>query len=256
MAKTYWGLINTVLEEADIIIQVLDARFPKETRNPELEEKIAKTKKKMIFAINKTDLVSEEYRNKLEKMFKGTRFVLMTVKEHHGAQALRNEIKAASGGKVVTVGVCGYPNTGKSSVINALKGSHAASTSPKSGFTRSVQKIKIAGGNYVIDTPGVIQYKEDDETALALISAISKEHIKDPEVVAMKIIRMFLDANPDLFSKFYDVDLSSDDEVDILDEIAKKTRLLKGGKGDPVSAGRKIIADWQEGRLSLTKKSD
>lgn len=251
MAKTYWGLVNKVLEEADIIIQVLDARFPKETRNPELEEKVDKLKKKMVYAINKTDLVSEEYRKKLDKMFTGKRYALITVKDHMGAQKLRNEIKAAAAGKEVTVGVCGYPNTGKSSVINALKGAHAARTSPKSGYTTGVQKVKMGAGIMIIDTPGVIQYKEDDETALALISAISKEHIKDPEAVALQIIRQFLDANPKFFADYYDVDVSSDDESDILDLIGEKTRKLVGGKGDPVAASRKIIADWQEGRLKL-----
>ncbi len=251
MAKTYWGLVNKVIAESDIIIEVIDARFPKETRNIELEEKIARAGKKLIFAINKTDLVDETYRKKLERIFTGERFALLTVRDHKGAQALRNEIKRAAAGKEATVGVCGFPNTGKSSVINALKGSHAAKTSSRSGYTTGVQRIRMSEGIYIIDTPGVIQYREEDEVSLALISALSKEHIKDPEAVALRIIRMFLDANPDALMKHYDVDISSDDEVEILDLLGVKTRKLAGGKGDPIAAAIRVISDWQDGRLKL-----
>ena len=114
----FWKLVNEVINESDIILLVLDARYIDESRNSEIEQKIRRANKEFIYVINKIDLVDEK---KLRKI-KIEPHIKVSSKLHKGNIQLLKKLSMISKGEKITVGVLGYPNTGKSSVINALKG--------------------------------------------------------------------------------------------------------------------------------------
>jgi len=162
-------------------------------------------------------------------------------------------VKKRRYGNYIKVGVIGYPNTGKSSVINVLVGfKEVAKTSPIAGLTRGVQWIKGKDNIMFLDTPGVIPVDEKDETEQALMSVIDPNKLVNPELAAMRIIQLFLDYNKRSLEKFYDVKIESVDTFEILLEIGKGKNLLrKGGKVDEIRTALMIIRDWQKGDLLL-----
>jgi hypothetical protein len=154
----FWVSVNKVIEKADILLLVLDARFVEESRNSEIEKKVGK--KPLIYVITKCDLVDkkivEKYKNKLKQCI----FVSST--EYHGIKMLKEKLlieakRDFKDKERVYVGVLGYPNVGKSSLINAINGRSAASTSITSGHTKGAQMIR-SGKIMFLDTPGVIPY--------------------------------------------------------------------------------------------------
>ncbi|NQU78899.1 50S ribosome-binding GTPase [Candidatus Woesearchaeota archaeon] len=243
MTGSFWRVVNSVIEDADILLEVLDARLVNETRNKEIEEKVLRSGKVMIYVINKCDLVEKKDLEKAKRKLRPCLFVSAT--ERLGTGLLRKEImKHAPKGKF-KVGVLGYPNTGKSSVINALKGRASASTASISGHTKGVQLIKISQYMYLLDTPGVFPYREDDQTKHAIIAARTFSNLKDPEGTAMEIILAF----PEQIESYYEVEHSEDPE-EVLESIALHIRKLrKGGLPDINAAARSVLRDWQEGKI-------
>ena len=118
--------IHTLINEADIILEVIDARFPEKTRNKQIEDIILLKEKKLILAINKSDLVTKKEIEKAKKeLIKSTkmRVVFVSAKEKNGMKLLKREIGIAKGNKKeLVIGLLGYPNAGKSTLINGLSG--------------------------------------------------------------------------------------------------------------------------------------
>jgi len=141
------------------------------------------------------------------------------------------------------VGIVGYPNTGKSSIINAIKGRASAPVSSVAGFTKGLQIIRVSSKIQLIDSPGVIPFVEQDDFLLAFLSAKSPEKLKDPEGDAMQLI----DALGGKVEKFYGVKKEEDSEQ-TLENIALKIKALKkGGIPDIKRAAMDILRKWQKG---------
>lgn len=239
--RTYKNMVDEVIDKADIILMLLDARKIKESIHPELEERIREKKKKFLYVINKCDLISKEEQNKIK--FRSS--IQISAKEHWSTLRLLRKIKELAGGKKVTVGVVGYPNTGKSSLINALKGRKSAPVSQESGYTKGLMKVKITENVLLIDTPGVFSEKKDFIPDYILIGAKNPEKIKNPEEAAVDLI-VGLDG---LVEKFYGVRISKD-PYQTLEKIALKGNYLKkGGLLDTTRASKEIIRKWQRGEI-------
>jgi len=239
--KGFWDIVNNVIHEADIILEVLDARFPEETRNREIEDKVKAAGKILIYVVNKCDLVEKRLLEQKKKELKPSVFV--SSKKRYGITMLLHMLKRHAKEKIV-VGVLGYPNTGKSSVINALKGRKSARVSPESGFTKAKQLIKVAKNIYLLDTPGVYPYMEKDSLKHALIAAVDYSRVKDPEGTALKLI----DASKEKFEKHYGLKAKNAEEL--LEKIALKLKhVRKGGVADTERAARTILREWQKGRI-------
>lgn len=239
--RNYWDIVNHVLKEAKIILLVLDARFPEQTDNPELREKAGE--KDIIYVLNKADLTERKTLEQMKKKYPNC--VYMSAKEHKGTTILLHKILEIAQGEKVTVGVLGYPNTGKSSVINALKGRKSASTSPHSGHTKAKQLVKITDNVYLIDTPGVLPYLEKDKIKLGMIGAEDFTKTKDPDLVAMELMKN----KKRIICKYYGVKETS--PTKIIENIARKyKKLLKGGEPNINETARMILRDWQKGKIN------
>jgi hypothetical protein len=149
------------------------------------------------------------------------------------------------------VAVIGYPNTGKSTLINKLSSGGRAKTSSESGFTRGKQLIKGRKGVMLMDTPGIVPFKDRDEVRLGLVSGISPSKLENPDLVATELISMFKKNNPLGFGKHYGVDMSLDSYSILLEIGKKKCMLLKKGEIDERRAAISVLEDWHKGKVRL-----
>ncbi len=250
---SFWRVVNEVIRDADVILEVLDARFPNETRNKEIEEKIAKCKnKELIFILNKSDLISQRFSD-IKLDFGPCIFVSAT--NNLGTTKLRGMLRNIERypreRKELLVGVLGYPNTGKSSLINSLKQKKSAGTGSTPGFTRGLQKIRISKNIYLLDTPGVFPFMQKDEVRDALINVKDYRKVKDPEGVALGILEKAYKKDPKIIQDLYNIKAQEDNEETLI-LIAKRFNwLVKGGKPNIDQTARKIIQDWQRGKLII-----
>jgi ribosome biogenesis GTPase A len=257
--QKYPFLAEKIIQMSDIILEILDARFIKETRNPELEEQIKKQKKKIIYVFNKADLIDIKKANKEEiALLKPGVFV--SCSKRKGIKELRNKIKITSyrvenrADKIlnkITVGVIGFPNTGKSSVINMLAGRSSTGVGADAGFTKSIQKIKLTSEIVLLDSPGVIpsrEYSSSDAFARARntkVGARSYSQVSSPEIVVANLMKEF----PLLLENFYKITSEGDSEI-LMEKLGRKNGfLLKGNKVDEDKTARLILKDWQEGKI-------
>lgn len=157
----------------------------------------------------------------------------------------------------IIVGVLGYPNVGKSSVINALAFKHKAKVSSKAGTTHGIHWITASKEIKLIDTPGVIPLGTYmDEARLGIIAAKSPEKLKEPDMVAGKVIELFQKSGKlSKIEDYYKFKISEDARENsnlILEEIAiARHHLKKGGVPDDRRTALNLIKDWQDGRLKL-----
>jgi ribosome biogenesis GTPase A len=250
---SYKALVKDVIKKADVLLEVIDAKFPDETRNSEVEREIIRLKKPFIIVINKSDLVSRE---KLEKtkarLSKISPVIFVSSKDRSGTTMLRHQIlaSAAMKGQDILVGTLGYPNVGKSSVINGVTGRHKASTSPVSGHTKGVQHVDAGSRIMFIDTPGVIPFDEKDEYLQGLLGIKDATHLKDKIGVALKIIEKVLAENKAALEASYNVTIKDETSYDVLEIIGRQCNFLqKKGEVDETRTATRIINDWQNGLL-------
>jgi ribosome biogenesis GTPase A len=252
---SYQTMVKDVIKQADVLLEVLDARFPDETRNSEVERDVARLKKPLIIVLNKCDLLSRETLEKTKSRFsKIAPTVYISSKERFGTTMLRHKILEVANikGRDILVGSLGYPNTGKSSVINAVAGKHKASTSPISGHTRGVQLVGAGSRIKFLDSPGVIPFGENDENIQGLLGVKDATHLQDPLGVALKIIEKLCAENKTVLESFYNVTVEGQDYYDLLLLIGKKSNLLKKkGEVDDSRTATRIINDWQKGLLLI-----
>ena len=241
MMHKYSKIVRKVLETADIILIVLDARQPDASSNRDIARRIESLGKKHIFVINKVDLVSKQDQAKLNL----PNSVEVSSQSHIGTLRLYRKIMELAKGEKVLVGVVGYPNTGKSTLINTLKGKHIARTSSVSGFTKGVQKIALNDKIMLLDTPGVLQNYGSDNTSLHMIGAVDVNKIRDPLTAALDIV----DRMDGRVEGYFQVEKHAD-AMETMEQIAlKKNLLLKGGLPDTVRAAKETIRLVQIGRI-------
>jgi ribosome biogenesis GTPase A len=235
MAK-FTSLAYKVIKQADLILIVVDALKNDIVTHQHIIDVVQQEKKPYIIVYNKADLLPKKMIAKPNEAYVSSTNRLGTL------VLLRKIMKHAK--EEITVGVVGLPNSGKSSLINALKGSQAARTSPISGFTRSLQKVRISRKVMLLDSPGVFDSKLPEAKKIKA-SIIDVDRIKDPEVAAVKLMEE-LDGK---IESYYDVPISIN-YYDTLESIAIKKHIIgKGKEPDTERMAREIIRLWQKGKI-------
>lgn len=257
--------ITEELKLVDIVIELLDARIPISSRNPDVDA-IVGNKKRMI-VLNKSDLSDENINKQWKDYFfqKGIGAIFANSLKRNGLRDVLTESRKLMKvdlerlrekgivRKTVRALVIGIPNVGKSSFINRMANRSIAQTGDKPGVTKSKQWIKINEGFELLDTPGMLWPKFDDEITaqnLAFTGAI-KDEILDINELAKKFILKALDDFPDKFSSRYGIQMDKEYSMDeIISFIGKKRGcILTGGEIDINRVSYIIMDDFRSGKM-------
>ncbi|XP_014802058.1 PREDICTED: nucleolar GTP-binding protein 2 [Calidris pugnax] len=259
-SKRIWGELYKVIDSSDVVVQVLDARDPMGTRSPHVESYLKKEKhwKHLIFVLNKCDLVptwaTKRWVAVLSQEYPTLAFhASLTNPFGKGAfiQLLRQFGKLHSDKKQISVGFIGYPNVGKSSVINTLRSKKVCNVAPIAGETKVWQYITLMRRIFLIDCPGVVYPSGDSETDIVLKGVVQVEKIKSPEDHISAVLER---AKPEYIRKTYKIDSWKDTE-EFLEKLAARTgKLLKGGEPDLQTVSKMVLNDWQRGRIPFFVK--
>lgn len=264
MAKTR-RLIKESLSRVDCVTEVLDARIPLASRNPEIEDITAG--KPRIILLNKCDLADEAVTAEWIKYFRSTGAEVMPVdcrsgkglNNYHAVvrRVLADKIKANNDrgmvGKSLRVMVVGIPNTGKSSFINKMAGRVRAKVADRPGVTTSNQWFNIGNGIELLDTPGVLWPKFDDPVVgdkLAFIGSV-KDAVLDVETMAVRLIDVLREGYPERLTERYKIaDFEDLQSWEILEAIGRKRgMLISGGEIDTERASVMLLDEYRGGKL-------
>ncbi|EGO22974.1 hypothetical protein SERLADRAFT_471561 [Serpula lacrymans var. lacrymans S7.9] len=253
--RHYVRTLHKVIDESDIVILVLDAE--EEVRRRESEGK------KLVFVLNKIDLVP---RDNAQQWLRHLRHSTPTLPFRSASNTQRSNLSSStapglirllkaykpSAAQSVTVGVVGFPNVGKSSLINSLKRSKVCAVAAQPGHTKDLQSIQLERGIRIVDSPGVV-FDDDDEVqksgskgSILLRNVVKVEDVEDPIAVVEDILAR---TNPDTIQKIYGLPQFTS-TLEFLTMLALSSgRLLKGGTPDVLSAAKHVLMDWNHQKI-------
>ncbi|XP_070507443.1 nucleolar GTP-binding protein 2-like [Chironomus tepperi] len=254
-SKRIWNELHKVVDSADVLLQVLDARDPMGTRSKYIEEFLRKEKKHkhLFFILNKVDLVpiwvTQRWVAILSQEYPTIAFhASMTHPFGKGAliNLLRQIGKLHTDKKQISVGFIGYPNVGKSSVINALRSKKVCNVAPIAGETKVWQYITLMKKIFLIDCPGVVYPSAETDSEKVLKGVVRVELVTNPEDYVEEVIKR---VRKEYIIKTYGVK-EFDNHIDFLEQLAKKSgKLVKGGEPDVNAIAKMVLNDWQRGKL-------
>ena len=261
MAKTKRE-IKEKIDLIDIVFEVVDARIPYSSKNKEIEE-MTKGKPRVI-VMTKIDLCDSGKTNKWIKYYEDKDYIVIPIDLINNPNTkiifdkikpLVDEINSKRKSKGLKerkarILIMGVPNVGKSTLINRLVGRKATNVGNRPGVTKNLEWIRINEKVELLDTPGILWPKLDEEEVaynLASMTAI-KEEVLDSEDIAIYIIKKLLSDYPDNIINRYSL-TKTEDIVDILDEIGKKIGAFRNSETDYDRVYKRVIKDLQDGYL-------
>ncbi len=247
----------------DLVIELVDSRIPLSSRNPDIDE-LGKNKARLIL-LNKADLADDKQNEAWSEYFKAKGFYVVKIdaRRNNGMKTIQNVILEACKEKIerdrkrgiknrpVRAMVVGIPNVGKSTFINTFAGKACAKTGNKPGVTKGKQWIRLNKNVELLDTPGILWPKFEDQLVglrLALIGSI-KDEILNIDELSIELIKILQDHYAGLLTARYEVDESLD-AVKVLEAIAvRRNCIQKGGEPDYSKAAALIIDEFRSGRI-------
>ena len=265
MAKTR-RKIKEILPLIDAVAEVVDARIPLSSRNPEIKELIED--KPHIILLNKCDMADKAVTDKWINYYKaqGSFAIAIDCKSGKGLNSFKETVKTALAhkleayekkgmvGKPLRVMVVGIPNVGKSSFINRVAGKSRAKVENRPGVTRGNQWFTIDKQLELLDTPGVLWPKFEDQTVgerLAFTGAV-KDRVLDVELLAIRLLEVLAENYPDLLTARYgELDYQCD-SYDLLCQIGKKRGMvIRGGETDTERAANMLLEEYRNCKIGL-----
>ena len=247
----------------DLVIELVDARVPISSRNPDIDE-LGKNKARLIL-LNKSDLAEEKQNDAWVEYFKNKGFSVVKVnsKRGGGIKSIQGVIQEACKEKMerdrkrgilnrpVRAMVVGIPNVGKSTFINSFAGKACAKTGNKPGVTKGKQWIRLNKNVELLDTPGILWPKFEDQTVglrLAFIGSI-KDDILNTDELAAEMIQFMKKYYPGVLTEKYSIEEVEDPYVCLASIAESRHCLLKGNELDMSKAALLLIDDFRSGKL-------
>ena len=247
----------------DVVIELVDARIPKSSRNPDIEE-LAKNKKRVLL-LNKCDLADDACTKSWKNYYedKGYYTALVNARAGQGVKAVNDVVMKACKEKIerdrkrgilnrpVRAMIVGIPNVGKSTFINSFAKKACTKTGDRPGVTKGKQWIKLNKNVELLDTPGILWPKFEDQQIglkLAFIGSIKDEILQVPEL-CVKLIDVLKEMYPKLLKTYLDYDIS-DDSYELLKQYAiKRGCKLKGDEPNIEKAAILFLDDYRGGKI-------
>lgn len=273
MAKTFRKMAEQ-LKIIDLVAEIADARIPVSSRNPDLSKMLSG--KPRVILLNKCDMADESATNVWIEHYKksGITAIPVDCKTGKGVNAFKTAVKTAMAGKLkkyeesgmvgkpIRVMVVGIPNVGKSSFINRISGGAKAKAENRPGVTRGNQWFTIDKQLELLDTPGVLWPKFEDNTIgehLSFTGAVT-DRIVDTELLAVRLLKVLISKYPDMLKQRYNLEDISEDEYETLCLIGKKRgMMIKGGEVDTLRAANILLEEFRNckiGKITLERVED
>lgn len=247
----------------DLVIELVDARVPISSRNPDIDD-LGRNKARLIL-LNKCDLADEKANLRWMEFFRNQGYHVLEIdsKTGKGIKSINKTVLEACKEKIerdrrrgilnrpVRAMVVGIPNVGKSTFINSYAGRACTKTGNKPGVTKGKQWIKIAKNLELLDTPGILWPKFEDQKVglkLALIGSIN-DNILNIDELAFQLLKFLHSDYPGLISGRYNIDESDDMLINLQNIASSRHCLLKGGEFDTSKAASILLDDFRNGKL-------
>lgn len=258
--------IEESIKLVDVVIEIVDARIPKSSRNPVLNEIISG--KPRVIVLNKADLANRNETKKWIEHFKKYNQVAIEVNSNQGigvkdvvnatydfmSEMLKKKEEKGQVGASVKAMIVGIPNVGKSTFINKIAGKSTAATGNKPGVTKKNQWVRLNDKIQLLDTPGVLWPKFEDEITarhLAYIGTI-KDTILDVEELALHLIEELLVCDKEKLFERYKIsdDFEYEMPVEVMEEIGRKRGcLVRGGEIDYTKVANILLDEFRCGKI-------
>lgn len=247
----------------DLVIELVDARIPLSSRNPDIDE-LGKNKARLII-MNKSDLSDEKMNQEWAAFFKAKGYFVVGLDSRSkvGMKQVTNVVMEACKEKIerdrrrgiknrpVRAMVVGIPNVGKSTFINSYAGKACAKTGNKPGVTKGKQWIRLSKELELLDTPGILWPKFEDQMVglrLALIGSI-KDEILNIDELSLELIKYLTESYPGVLKERYALE-EGEDELKVLTQIAENRKCIsKGNELDYSKAAALVIEEFRSGKL-------
>lgn len=247
----------------DLIIELVDARIPLSSRNPDIDD-LGKNKARLIL-LNKSDLADDRYNEEWKDYFQSRGFLVLKVNSQRGTglKAVNGAVLEACREKIerdrrrgiknrpVRAMVVGIPNVGKSTFINSFAGRACTKTGNKPGVTKGKQWIRLNKSVELLDTPGILWPKFEDQSVglkLAMIGSI-KDEILNMDELSLELLAAIRAHYPGLIGERFEID-EDGTNVELLERIGKKRQcLLKGGQIDYTKTAKLVLDEFRSGKI-------
>lgn len=247
----------------DLIIEVVDARIPISSRNPDIDE-LGKNKARLLL-LNKSDLADQRENEKWSAYFQEKGYVVLKLNSRNGngVKAVLPAVMEACQEKIerdrrrgiknrpIRAMVVGIPNVGKSTFINAFAGKACTKTGNKPGVTKGKQWIRINKNVELLDTPGILWPKFEDQQVgarLAMVGSI-RDEILNLEELSLELLGYLAMAYPGILRERYEIE-ESEDRVKMLEQVAVNRKCLqKGNELDYLKAAHILLEEFRNGKI-------
>ena len=276
MAKTRRQMLEN-LKNIDLVCELVDARIPQVSRNPDMDE-IAGDKPRMMI-LNRVDLADPEATRRWASFYRAQGYAVLETDSQHGTgtgrfaaaarERLADKISAwnekGQTGRAVRVMVVGIPNVGKSTFITRVLGRKSAKAADKPGVTRGAQWFRVPGGIDLLDTPGILWPKFDDERVgiLLAVTGAVKDDILDLETLACRLFELLAVRAPQTIVDRYKLTIPEQSDFlgyDLLQQAGRKRGfLISGGEIDTERMARILLDEFRGGvlgRITLETPED